>query len=124
MEDLSSILFIILGLVALVGTWKMFEKAGEEGWKAIIPIYNTYTMFKIVYGNGWKFLLMLIPIVNLIIFIIFCIDLAKVFGKSTGFGIANIFVPFVTYPILGFGDDTYRGIIDKEASVQHSNDSE
>lgn len=41
---------IILYVLLVIGLYKMFVKAGEPGWKAIIPIYNTYIMFKI----SWK----------------------------------------------------------------------
>ena len=52
---------------------------------------------------------MLIPLVNLIIAIILNIDIAKNFGKGVGFGIGMIFLPFIFYPILGFGSAQYQG---------------
>ena len=50
---------------------------------------------------------MLIPLVNLIIFIIVCIDIAKSFGE--GFGLGRLFLGFIFYPILGFGSARYQG---------------
>lgn len=41
---------ILVSILALVVHWKLFEKAGEEGWKALIPIYNLYILFKITWG--------------------------------------------------------------------------
>ena len=70
-------------------------------------------MFKIVYGNGWKFLLLLIPIVNIVIAIKYVIDLAKAYGQSTLFGIGMIFVPFIFQLILAFGDSEYEGPLGK-----------
>ena len=52
---------IAVYVISVIAYWKIFTKAGEAGWKAIIPILNTYVMFKIAYGNGWRFLLLLIP---------------------------------------------------------------
>ena len=61
-------MFIVIGIIALavlvltyVAMWKMFEKAGEPGWAAIIPFYNAYVLFKISWGNGWYFLLSVVP---------------------------------------------------------------
>lgn len=45
-----SVAFFILMIVAM---WKIFTKAGEKGWKAIIPIYNIYIFFKIADAKGW-----------------------------------------------------------------------
>ena len=45
-----SITFWILTIIA---SWKVLQKAGEPGWKAIIPIYNVYMMYKIVGMAGW-----------------------------------------------------------------------
>lgn len=66
---LNIVLSIIVAIVFVVGMWKMFVKAGEAGWASIIPIYNIYVLFKITWGSGIKFLLLLIPIVNIYIYI-------------------------------------------------------
>ena len=95
-------------LVLLIAQWKVFEKAGESGWKAIIPIYNLYTLCKIVDGSGIKCLLFLIPIVNVIYYILINLRTAKVFGKGLLFGIGLIlFQPLFTL-ILGFGSARYK----------------
>jgi hypothetical protein len=52
---------------------------------------------------------MLIPFVNFIVLIILSIDVAKSFGKGTGFGLGLAFLSLIFYPILGFGDAKYRG---------------
>ena len=103
--------FLYLALYALLvaGWWMIFEKAGEAGWKAIIPIYNLIVLLRIVGKEWWWVLLMLIPIVNIVIWIIVALDLAKCFGRGTGFAIGLIFLPFIFVLILGFGSDTYRG---------------
>ena len=103
-------LYFAVIAVMIVSMWKIFEKAGEEGWKAIIPFYNTYTLFRIAGRNGWGFLLGLIPIVNIVVAVIISLDLAKHFGKSSAFGIFGLlFFSFVGYPILAFGDAEYVG---------------
>jgi hypothetical protein len=88
----------------VVSMWRVFAKAGEPGWAAIVPIYNTLVYLKITRRPWWWiFILWLIVplfIVNL--------DLAKAFGRSSGFGIGLSLVPFVFLPILGFGPARYR----------------
>ncbi len=100
---------LVVGILLLIAAWKILEKAGEPGWKAIIPFYNMYTLVKIADGNGLKFLLLCIPIVGFIYDIIFSIKLAKAFGKGTGFGIGLFLLPNVFTLILGFGDAEYQG---------------
>ena len=100
------LVFVVLMIAAL---WKVFSKAGEPGWAAIIPIVNTYFLCKIAGRPGWWVILMFIPLVNLIVWIILCIDVAKSFGKGTGFGIALLLLPFIFFLILGFGSAQYQG---------------
>ena len=111
-EGPSPVVLIIQVLIALfliVALWKVFTKAGRPGWAAIIPIYNMYVWCKIVGRPGWWVILMLIPLVNIIIGIILCLDIAKSFGKGVGFGIGLIFLGIIFLPILGFGSAQYQG---------------
>ncbi|MBQ3662598.1 MAG: hypothetical protein II914_00545 [Clostridia bacterium] len=100
----------ILGIIAM---WKIFTKAGEPGWAAIIPFYNVYTLFKITWGNGWKFLLLLIPIANIVIMIITEVKLAKAFGKSNGFAVGLVLLSTIFMLILAFGSSEYKGVPQK-----------
>ena len=100
----------VLGIIAM---WKIFTKAGEPGWAAIIPFYNAYTLFKITWGSGWKFLLLLIPFVNIVIMIITQVKLAKAFGKSGGFAVGLILLSTIFMLILGFGSSEYKGVPQK-----------
>jgi hypothetical protein len=56
----------------------------------------------------WWILLLLIPFVGIVIAIIVTIEVAKNFGKGTGFGLGLAFLGFIFYPILGFGDAKYQ----------------
>ena len=100
----------IIFIIVVIGLWKVFTKADEPGWAAIIPIYNYYVILKIVGRPWWWLLLMLIPIVNLIVSIIVAIDLAKSFGKDALYGIILLWLfSVIGYLILGFGDAEYQG---------------
>ena len=102
----SGIIFIIV----VIGLWKIFTKADEPGWAAIIPIYNYYVILKIVGRPWWWLLLLLIPIVNLIVSIIVAIDLAKSFGKDAAYGVILLWLfSVIGYLILGYGDAQYQG---------------
>lgn len=97
-------------IILVLGLWKMFKKAGEPGWAAIVPIYNAYVLFKITWGKGIKFLLTLIPIYNIYIIIKTQLKLAKSFGKGGGFAAGLIFLALIFYAILGFSDAEYLGV--------------
>ena len=105
-----TILSLALAVLGIVAMWKIFEKAGEPGWAAIIPFYNLYVLFKITWGNGWKFLLLLIPIANIVFAIITMVKLAKAFGKSGGFAVGLIFLSIIFYCILAFDQSEYLGV--------------
>lgn len=105
-----TVVYLAVAVLGIVAMWKIFEKAGEPGWAAIIPFYNLYVLFKITWGNGWKFLFLLIPIANVVFLIITMVKLAKAFGKSGGFAVGLIFLSVIFYCILAFGDAQYIGV--------------
>ena len=104
-------LLVWLAIVVLViaGFWKVFTKAGQPGWAILVPIYNAYVMVKVAGRPEWWLLLLLIPVVNAIIGIIVAVDIARHVGKGIGFAIGMMLLPFVFYPILGFGSAQYQG---------------
>ncbi|HEX4876855.1 MAG TPA: DUF5684 domain-containing protein [Chitinophagaceae bacterium] len=113
------IIFILLFVVFLIAAqWKVFVKAGQPGWAAIIPIYNIYIMTKIGGKPGYWTLLCLIPLVN-IVFIIWLYNMiSKSFGKDEGFTAGLILLGFIFWPILGFGSAKYLGPFGDPAAFQ------
>jgi len=103
------IIYLAVIVFEIAAFWRMFVKAGQPGWAAIIPIYNYYIMLKIIGRPGWWLILFLIPLVGFIFWIIVALDIAKSFGKSSGFAVGLIFLNFIFIPIIGFGSATYRG---------------
>ncbi len=103
------LLILAIFVVYVVGLWRVFTKAGQPGWSAIIPIYNFWVLLKIVGRPGWWILMMLIPLVSIVFQIIVLNDLSKSFGHGTGFTVGLFFLPFVFVLILAFGSSTYRG---------------
>ena len=106
----STIVSVALMLLSMIVLYKIFEKAGIESWKAFIPFYNYFVLYKLVWGNGFYALLLLVPIANLIVSAITAIKLAKAFGKGTGFAVGIFFIPIVFEGILAFGDAKYEGV--------------
>lgn len=50
MMAIVGIVAIVMWVLLIIAHWKMFEKAGEPGWKSLIPIYSDYTLYKIVWS--------------------------------------------------------------------------
>lgn len=103
------IIFFIIGVITIIANWKVFTKAGKPGWTSLIPFYNMYQLFEVAGMNGWMFLLLLVPFVNFIIIIMLNINLAKAFGKDTGFAIGLILLNPIFMLILAFSDAKYIG---------------
>jgi len=100
--------WLVLVIFYIVVFWKLFQKAGQPGWGAIIPIYNIYLMITIAKRPAWWLILYFIPIVNIVVGIIIIFDIAKYFGKSVGFGFGLLFLGFIFFPILAFGKAKYK----------------
>lgn len=104
------IIFILaIAVFYLVCYWKVFTKAGQPGWAALVPIYNIVVLMQIVGRPVWWVILMLIPCVNIIIALLVYLDLARVFGKGAGFGVGLFLLGIIFLPILAFGDAEYTG---------------
>lgn len=119
-NPLTTILSLALCVFVLVCMWIVFRKAGKPGWAAIVPFYNLYVLFDITWGSGMRFLLLLIPIYNIILSIQTQVRLAKAFGKSGGFAAGLVFLPYIFIPLLAFGKETYQGVPVKAAPYQNN----
>jgi hypothetical protein len=104
------IIFILAVVIFLIAAmWKVFEKAGQPGWAAIIPIYNIYIMTKIAGKPGIWTLWCCIPIVNYVFIIWLYNMISKSFGKTEGFTAGLVLLGIIFWPILGFGPAKYLG---------------
>lgn len=133
--DVLAILFGIIAIVWLIslimfvleviGQWKMFKKAGKEGWPALIPIYNTFVLCEVTGINPiWLIIVIvgsvvggIIPVVGPIIIgfasiyfrVILAIATARSYGKSDAFAVGLFFLSPIFSLILGFGSSQYVG---------------
>ncbi len=114
---------LILGIV-ITAEWRIFRKAGQPGWAAMIPFYNDYINYKIFWGNGQLFLLSLVlnvlgrlPVIGIIAF---CASMAlyaatqykksEAFGYGRPFAVGLLLCPMVFELILAFGKNEYLGV--------------
>ena len=111
-----SIIILAIAIVQLIGMWKVFTKAGEAGWKCLIPIYNIVILFKISGISPWLvlcYLLTIIPFVGWIVMlglqIYLAINLSKAFGMGSGYAVGLSFLAPIFTCILGFGKAEYQG---------------
>jgi uncharacterized protein DUF5684 len=102
------VVWLVVAVLLFASLWRVFTKAGQPGWAAIVPIYNFIVLLKIIGRPLWWILLFLVPIVNIIVLFVIYIDLAKSFGKGVGFGVGLALLGVIFLPILAWGDATYR----------------
>ena len=134
---LVSIFALIFTVLLIIAWWKIFVKAGEQGWKSLIPIYNIYIMFKLFWNTKmfWttigvvfgcsllgaiftnvaggvisSILTIASGIFGLVIDIMLSNRQSKSFGHGTGFTLGLIFLPNIFTLILGFNKDKYKKI--------------
>lgn len=131
---------LIWYVLQVIARWKIFTKAGEKGWKAIIPVYNEFVMYKISWktmffwimlalvvagslvsslaGTGQNangvllFLAFVLLIAACVIEIIQLHNLSKAFGHGAGFTVGLVLLNPIFMLILAFGSSEYKGIQD------------
>ena len=102
-------LLLLLGFGA--GLYRLFEKAGQAGWKSIVPVLNLLTWLQIIGRPMWHIVWFFVPVVNIFMFAYSLVDLVKAFGKFGFFEhVAAVVVPFIYLPLVGYtAQDKYRG---------------
>lgn len=110
--------FVIFGLivlaaalVAIIAMWKLFTKAGEPGWKALIPIYNSWVFLRLGDQAGWWALVALIPLVNIVAVVFMAIaayNIGLKLGKEGWYVVLYVLVPIIWMLILAFDKSTWN----------------
>ena len=127
------VLQIALEILQIIGGWKVFNKFGEPGWKAIIPFYNFYVEYKYTWkpmmalpvcilgigggiamqyvaeGSALQMIFSLAFLVGWVLSLVGFHKLSKAFGKGIGFTIGMVLLPGIFRIILGFGKAQYVG---------------
>ena len=131
---------IFVGLIAIavcvfqiVVTWKVYKKAGKQGWEAIVPFYSTWVLNEIAGLNWWWFLISISGVIvsflgipglsqlsslaSVLANINMCYNVAKKFHKDGGFFVLMALVPVVGYAILAFDD---KCVFDSNVEVSNN----
>ena len=77
------IIFIVVQLIHGLGTWKLYAKAGEKSWSAFVPVYNAYVLMRIINREWWHVFLLFFPVINIIMFVVIWVEIARSFGKNS-----------------------------------------
>lgn len=120
---IALILFFVLLGIFIAGKWKMYKKAGKDGWESIIPFYNDWVYVEIAGLNWWWFLLVvcsglisihngsdgdssfIIVISSLVGRFVCNYNISKKFNKSISFAVLMTIFPFIVIPIIGFSNE-------------------
>lgn len=142
-SSLLMLLAIILGVLLVfyigivIAWWRIFKKAGEPGWKSIIPFYDGHTIYKICWKPVFFWLMLILAVAGtvmtgfqlslggfetviyitgyafmllaLYIDVLHSFKLSNAFGHGTGFAIGLVFLPTIFCLILAFGKSQYIG---------------
>ena len=107
------VVLLVIGLIQTIAMWVIFEKANQPGWASIVPFYNMWVLAEVGDQSGWVGLgacfggaiPVVGPIVQIALWIVISMGVAKSFGRGVLFGIGLSLLPFIFYPILAFSRD-------------------
>lgn len=105
----AALAILAISILIVAAQWVIFVRAGQAGWKCLVPFYNMYVLMEIAGKPGWWMFLLFIPLVGLVFFLFAMLSLAKKFGRSELFGVGLLLLPMIFLPLLAFGGSEYEG---------------
>lgn len=130
------VIVLLVAALMIAAGWRVFTKAGQKGWKVLIPFYGDYIFYKIAWKTKYFFIMIacllagdtlinmadmapdltvimvilgaILLLIAVILEIMSTVRLAKAFRKRSGFAVGLILLPVVFLPILAFGPAKYR----------------
>lgn len=109
---------LLFSVLLSCASYKIFEKAGKKKWQSFVPIYNLIVMLDIVKLNGFYFLLLLLPITNVLIVYIMLYRLSIVFITEKSFAVGLILFAVIYLPILNYSKEL-KLTIDEEKKLEN-----
>jgi hypothetical protein len=105
---------VVVGIISLIGMWKVFAKAGQPGWAVLIPVYNIIVLLRVA-GLPWYWvftpLILIIPLLGAIAYLAWIVwvhhRISTRFGQGVGFTIGLTLLGPIFWLILGFGSAQY-----------------
>lgn len=129
-----SLIFMFVIAVVLVlyvlAYWMIFRKAGEAGWKALIPFYGTYIEYKLFWNNRMFVLWLIMALIAAslrfvsgpgamvaqlayfgvsVMHILISVKMSYSFGHGVGYALGLIFLTPIFLLILAFDESVYIG---------------
>lgn len=104
----SLVVAFIIYLIKAFANYYLFKQAGEEGWKAFIPIYNSFIKHKIAFGeaNQWFwFIGLILGVYNYYTYFAY----ARSYGRSVGYSVFALFFPWISDLVMAISKDRYYG---------------
>ncbi len=98
------LLLVVISGLMIVSKGKIYEKAGYYAWKSVVPLYNNYVLFQFTWGNGWFFILSLIPVIGFIVMLITKWKLNAAFGGNGISFVILLLLPFIMLPSMAFSE--------------------
>lgn len=101
--ETSYLLIIIFSITTIIALWKLFPLAGEQSWKALVPVYNFIIWLKIIKRPWWWIFLIITPGVNFLMYAIMSLLMAKSFNKrsfaeqAAAFLFGFIYLPYIAF---------------------------
>lgn len=107
MGSFFGMLNLIFCIASIFIWWRLFVKAGQAGWYILIPFLNLWKISEVVYGAGWKFILWIIPVVN-IVALALPYRLCQAYGKTDIATVVMMYIPLVNIYAM-FTLESYKG---------------
>ena len=121
-------LIFLIWVFTTIYRWKLFIKAGKNGWEALIPFYSGWTLYEISGFPGWMSLVWIAAIIpgvkyvighaTLALTIVTSISLCKKFNRENYFWIIVAIIPIVGLPIIAFSNDKYDKTKGEQKNMQ------
>ncbi|MBN2614461.1 MAG: signal peptidase I [Bacteroidales bacterium] len=106
---LELLIFLPLSFtVPTIFLWIQFARAGRKSWETLIPFYNLYVFLLIVKKPWWWYLLLLFPFINVFVYMLMLVEMAKCYGKyGLGEQFLAVVFPFIYFPYIATKKDVY-----------------
>ncbi|MCK9291736.1 MAG: signal peptidase I [Bacteroidales bacterium] len=105
-------LIIIIPLLLTIPTvfaWKLFIKAGVQGFHTLIPFWNLYMFLKIIKKPLWWYIFIIIPFINIFVYMLMIIELIRCFGHEKLWQqLLAVLFPVVYFPYLSIQNIDYQ----------------
>jgi len=95
----------IIGYVCLaIGLYFSAKKANTKNpWVAFVPVVQVVVLLQLIDKSGWAIFLLLIPVINWILLIIWMVKYFKAFDAGSGFVAATI-ITMIIIPLAFVAD--------------------